>query len=143
MSTQSNAYCYGSAALKIDAPFLVLHEGGRNGSDARHCSAEGVKPMGLRAILLCVFASIAIFAGALYLQDRAASSVSRALGQLPTSEHVVRDGETLWEIASGCGLDGVSTRDVVEWISQSNSLGGGAIYAGQRLAVPQYVASPR
>lgn len=143
MSNQSNAYCYGSAALKIDAPYLILHEGGRGASEGRREAVCGVEPLSLRLLALCVFVCFTVFAGALYLQERSAASVFQTLGEAPTSEHVVRDGETLWEIASGCGFDGASTRDVVEWIQQSNSLGTGSIYAGQRLVVPHGVASPR
>lgn len=143
MSTQSNAYCYGSAALKIDAPYLVLHEGGNGCPGSRRCKAGDIRPMGVGALLICVLVCASVFAGAFLLQDRSVSVVSQTLGQLPTSEHVVRDGETLWGIASDCGLDGVATRDVVDWIQRSNSLEDGSIHAGQRLAVPHGDASPR
>ena len=116
MSNQSSAYCYGSAAIKIEAPFLVL-----------------------AGVLVC----LAVIGGTYFAQAHSSQAVASALGQAQASERVVRDGESLWRIARECDVPGTSTRDVVDWIEAANSLDGGAVYAGQRILVPSGVVSAR
>ena len=44
MSNQSSAYCYGSAAIKIETPFLVLHEGGAGRTARRYERQRDASP---------------------------------------------------------------------------------------------------
>ena len=138
MSNQPSAYCYGSAAIKIEAPFLVLHEGGAGRTARRSERQHDAKPLGL-GVLVC----LAVIGGTYFAQAHSSQAVASALGQAQASERVVRDGESLWRIARECDVPGTSTRDVVDWIEAANSLDGGAVYAGQRILVPSGVVSAR
>ena len=135
MSNQSSAYCYGSAAIKIEAPFLVLHEGGAGRTARRSERQHDAKPLGLGVLLAGVLVCLAVIGGTYFAQAHS--------GQAQASERVVRDGESLWRIARECDVPGTSTRDVVDWIEAANSLDGGAVYAGQRILVPSGVVSAR
>lgn len=143
MSNQSSAYCYGSAAIKIEAPFLVLHEGGAGRTARRSERQHDAKPLGLGVLLAGALVCLAVIGGTYFAQAHSSQAVASALGQAQASERVVRDGESLWCIARECDVPGTSTRDVVDWIEAANSLDGGAVYAGQRILVPSGVVSAR
>ena len=53
-----------------------------------------------------------------------------------TQEHVVRSGETLWEIAGSHTADGADVRDTVDDIKAINVLDGSTIFPGDRLIIP-------
>lgn len=57
------------------------------------------------------------------------------LAQAPTAAYVVRQGDTLWAIASR-SAPGSDPRQVVDRIDAMNGLHGGAIVPGQVLVVP-------
>jgi nucleoid-associated protein YgaU len=50
--------------------------------------------------------------------------------------HVVRSGDTLWDIASGVAEPGSDVRNVVEDIKRANGLRDSLIHPGQVLVVP-------
>jgi nucleoid-associated protein YgaU len=56
---------------------------------------------------------------------------------IPTQEHVVRAGDTLWEIARAHTPDGADVRDTVDEIQVMNVLDGSTIFPGDRLVVPR------
>ncbi len=143
MSTLNSTYCYGTAAVKIDVPHLVLLEGGAAHSAAASGRKASAKPLGLLGVLVCVAVASCIAIGAAYVQDRNSSAIFQALSQAPVSEHVIHDGETIWQIAEHCDVPGVPTKDLVDWIIKENDLGGGLVSVGQRIAVPQGQASLR
>nr|WP_297429921.1 LysM peptidoglycan-binding domain-containing protein [uncultured Actinotalea sp.] len=58
-------------------------------------------------------------------------------GALDVSAHVVRQGDTVWQIAADVVGPGEDVRDVVARIEQLNGLDGGALQIGQRLVVPE------
>lgn len=139
--SNANAFCYGSSAVKLDRPSLVLIEGGANVRD----EPRDAKPVPGRAPLAAVFAGalvvLVLLAFGTLSQALASSQVASRLGAAPVATHVVRDGETVWSIAGECDFSDVSTKDVANWIEERNGLGDGMIYAGQRLDVPQGAAS--
>lgn len=53
-----------------------------------------------------------------------------------TTSHVVRSGDTLWDIASGVAAPGSDIRNVVEDIKRANGLQASLIFPGQVLVVP-------
>lgn len=55
-----------------------------------------------------------------------------------TLEHVVRSGETLWEIAGAHTADGADVRDTVREIRVMNVLDSSTIFPGDRLVVPVF-----
>ena len=68
MSNQSSAYCYGSAAIKIEAPFLVLHEGGAGRTARRSERQHDAKPLGLGVLLAGVLVCLAVIGGTYFAQ---------------------------------------------------------------------------
>jgi LysM repeat protein len=54
----------------------------------------------------------------------------------PTIEHVVRSGETLWEIATAHTAAGADVRDTIRDIKSMSGLDGSLVYPGDRLVVP-------
>lgn len=55
---------------------------------------------------------------------------------IPTAEHVVRSGDTLWGIARAHTVAGADVRDTIRDIKAINELDGSSIYPGDRLVVP-------
>ena len=131
----------GTAALEapLARPSLTLLEGGASARPASgRRSAEGeltrrqtlvICLLGLAIVgLLCV-ASLVSDA----LSDAAAAS---AMASVPTETVVVQEGGTLWGIAQGRCPEGVSTEELVRWISENNGLTTAALTPGQVLSVP-------
>lgn len=85
-----------------------------------------------RAVVVVLAAGLAL-GGVLSAQSAAAGGPH---GAVPVSAHVVRSGETVWEIAAAVAAPGQDVRDVVAEIQELNGLRGAEIRAGQRLVVP-------
>ena len=87
----------------------------------------------LRVVVLLTVAVAALF---LLL----AGTVEAGSGDhvVTTHEHVVRSGDTLWEIARAHTVDGADVRDMVDEIRAMNALEGTLIYPGDRLTVPRF-----
>ena len=85
----------------------------------------------LRVVVLLTVAVAALF---LLL----AGTVEAGDYVVTTQEHVVRSGETLWEIALAHTVDGADVRDTVDEIRAMNALEGTLIYPGDRLTVPRF-----
>lgn len=86
-----------------------------------------------RATVGLLSAAIAL-GGVLTAQSAAAGGPD---GAVPVSAHVVRQGDTVWQIAADVAGTGEDVRDVVARIEQLNGLDGGALQIGQRLVVPE------
>ncbi len=132
----------GTAALESrPCARLVLIEGGcgkASGARASVPSARGRLSLG-QSMALVVFAValVGVLAVAGLVADGlSASATSRRIASLPEQELVVRDGDSLWGIADSLGVDGVSTADVVTWITERNGLDTALLVSGQRLVVP-------
>lgn len=134
----------GSSALApfiSDAPELILFEGGK---DKNRPSAGGPQTcpasvsMGVAgAQLLFAILVSALIAGSIFTVDALASSrIEANLSEANSVTVNVRKGDSLWSIASEHGVDGCSTKDVVEWIKGQNHLSTSNIIAGQKLIVP-------
>jgi hypothetical protein len=83
----------------------------------------------LRVVVLLTVAVAALF---LLLAGQVDAGDSAML----TQEHVVRSGETLWEIAGSHTADGADVRDTVDDIKAMNVLDGSTIFPGDRLIIP-------
>lgn len=55
----------------------------------------------------------------------------------PVWSHVVKPGETLWQLAGSAAPDR-DPREVVDLLVRSNDLRGGLIVPGQRLVLPAF-----
>lgn len=85
-----------------------------------------------RAAVVLLAGGVAL-GGVLSAQSAAAGGPE---GAVPVTAHVVRQGDTVWEIAATVAGPGEDVRDVVAQIEELNGLRGGGIQAGQRLVVP-------
>jgi len=65
-----------------------------------------------------------------------ASAVGAQNEVIPTAQHRIVAGETLWSIADGVTPEGADVRVTVSQIRRLNQLGGTAIYPGDVLIVP-------
>ena len=83
----------------------------------------------LRVVVLLTVAVAALF---LLLAGQVDAGDSAVL----TQEHVVRSGETLWEIAGSHTADGADVRDTVDDIKAINVLDDSTIFPGDRLIIP-------
>ena len=63
-------------------------------------------------------------------------TVSALLDVVPTTQHTVSAGETLWSIASTHPVKGVPTKEVVRWLGEENGLDSSVLALGQTLVVP-------
>ncbi|NOY55531.1 MAG: LysM peptidoglycan-binding domain-containing protein [Actinobacteria bacterium] len=65
-----------------------------------------------------------------------ASAVGAQNEVIPTAQHRIVAGETLWSIADEVTPEGADVRVTVSQIRRLNQLGGTAIYPGDVLIVP-------
>ena len=49
---------------------------------------------------------------------------------------MVREGDSLWQIAEAHPVEGRSVADVVQWIQHTNGLNNATLFVGQVLIVP-------
>lgn len=131
-----------SALAPKSYPYLQLLEGGKSyapveGAGAAS-SARQAAPVRSKLFGLLVIASfVSILTITLFISELATQSRrSMALSSVTYEDVVVEGGDTLWSIAKNHGVSGASTREVVNLIEEHNDLDGGAIRAGQHLAVP-------
>ncbi|MGI6229564.1 MAG: LysM peptidoglycan-binding domain-containing protein [Tractidigestivibacter sp.] len=90
------------------------------------------------AALLMAAALSLVLVVASAISDAAISAQSQqALSQISTCSVIVQPGDSLWSIAESHPVDGLSTSQVVTWISQKNSLDNSSLQPGQTISVPQ------
>ena len=65
-----------------------------------------------------------------------ASRKDAALSSIPTQDVVVEPGDSVWDLASQYQVDGYSTAELVQWITEKNSLTTSTLQPGQSLLVP-------
>lgn len=130
----------GTAALAAPRvrPALTLLDGG---AAARPCASPAATGELSRrqTVAVCLFGVALI--GLLALASLVGDGLSRAaaassIEAMPTESVVVQEGATLWGIAQGRCPEGVSTSELVSWISKENGLGSEALVAGQVIRVP-------
>jgi len=88
-----------------------------------------------RGRVVAVLLALLVVAASALLGARAAQA--EVPGSAPQVErHVVRPGETLWQIASSVVGPGEDVRDVVADLVRLNDLPGSGLMAGQTIVVP-------
>ncbi|MEV8241048.1 LysM peptidoglycan-binding domain-containing protein [Microbacterium testaceum] len=91
----------------------------------------------LAALPVVVALAIAVVGGGSALASSESGAPSGSFAEI-----TVMSGETLWSIAEDVAPQ-ADPRDVVAQISRLNALDGGAVSAGQRIAIPtEYLAAP-
>ena len=140
--TNARYECNGTAALAERRAYLTLIEGGRGAEKAPDAAApREVRPAAVAGSQVRAGLVTALLVAALVLVASVSDALTRraiasAIEAAPTSTVTVHSGDTLWSIAAECGVEGVSTRDLVSWIIEENGLEGGLIMPGQVLVVP-------
>lgn len=130
--------CYGSLALQPseEQPRLRVVQGGREEEvSARKFENElysRVRGLILVAAMVCALSllGIGVYGTAQF------SRRDEALGQAQVVTVSVANGDTVWSIAESHPIQGVSTSDLVQLISQRNDLGSSPLRAGQQLQIP-------
>lgn len=134
----------GTAALdtRSGVTRLVLIDGGRKDRRESTPASRGLS-FAQSAVFLAVGVILvgALCATSLLVDTFVATSREASLSDLPEMELVVGEGDSLWTIASSLGVEGVSTADVVSWISTHNDLADSTLSVGQRLIVPRAVTA--
>lgn len=138
-ASQNQGYqCYGSLALQAseERPRLRVVEGGRT-DDAPFRKQEGefrsrVRGLVLVAMMLCAVSLVGVGA----FEAVQSSHRDNALGQVRVVTVSVAGGDTVWSIAESHPVPGVSTTELVQWISQRNGLGISPLRVGQQLQIP-------
>lgn len=136
--TTATAYpCEGTAALRPQRPTLTLIEGGLSAREGRTpVTSSALLPRQLAAFLASGALVIALAVLASWLSDAAIASAMPAPSALAVEEVVVMPGDTLWGIAEGRAVDGMTTSALVSWIEERNDLAGSTLAPGQRIVVP-------
>lgn len=134
--TSATAYpCEGSVALSPQAPKLTLIEGGLSSRAVRPELSRGeLLPRQLLALLVSGALVIVMALLASWASDVAVASATPS--SLAAEEVVVTTGDSLWGIAEGRSVPGMSTAALVAWIEEANDLSGTVLTPGQRIVVP-------
>lgn len=155
--------CNGSLALKAErAPMLRVIEGSKGATveaqvrqvaltpttqalrqtspaadSGPHGTAHRLSGRSLRLSTMLAVACVTVVLGCWAAADAVRTGfVSGVLSSCETQSVEVSAGDSLWSIAEEHAVEGVSTRDVVSWISEQNHLASASISTGQTLVVP-------
>lgn len=128
-------------AASVVPPRMVLLEGGKTSRandpvfTESHVARLGKPTMAIQCI--CAVVLSLVIAVAFYIGDvMVTCSENAVLSNASVMTVSVRQGDSLWSIASKNSVDGCSTNAVVAWIKSRNQLTTSDIYAGQQLFVP-------
>ncbi|RGJ47341.1 LysM peptidoglycan-binding domain-containing protein [Olsenella sp. AF16-14LB] len=135
----------GSSALVPSYPSLMLLEGGagkKTSGVARRAQGQTPYPqaasrLDVFTVVVCTLLVAMGLFGALVAGNAAiASRKDAALSSIPTQDVVVEPGDSVWDLASQYQVDGYSTAELVQWITEKNSLTTSTLQPGQSLLVP-------
>lgn len=85
--------------------------------------------------VICSMTLILIFT-AFFMDVSTATHKAASFSDVSTEIVTVMPGDSLWSIASQHPVDGCSTEEVVEFISEQNELSSSMLSSGQQLYVP-------
>lgn len=118
-------------------PALTLIEGGAGRAPKARAQQGGLtRAQTLAVSALCVAVVCALGLLALVTDALSGAAALSSIESVATERVVVQEGDTLWGIAQGRCPEGVSTSELVSWISAENGIGSGALLPGQALVVP-------
>ena len=86
-------------------------------------------------LALIIAASFTLMASAMFIDIRAERQTA-FIDSLVQQKVVVRNGDSLWDIATEHAVNGLSTDETVEVIRMWNSLPNATLYSGMELVVP-------
>lgn len=116
-----DGYADEPAIIKDETPSLRVRESAVRRRVSIVCA--------LLVIVACVTACLGYLAAGQSAYDSALTSTDRM-------EISVKQGDSLWSIASEYGIEGMDTRQTVDIVSSWNDLDGGMLRPGMRLIVP-------
>lgn len=120
-------------ALDLDrAPFTVV-DGYKDRCVKVQERPRAHRAKGMLIALLCIVALGTVAVASLVCGQAA---YDRALASPDRAEIVVAAGDTLWDIASEHGIDGLSTEDTVHVVRAWNDLDSATLRPGASLVVP-------
>ncbi|WP_130812049.1 LysM peptidoglycan-binding domain-containing protein [Olsenella sp. Marseille-P4559] len=132
----------GSSALVPSYPTLTLLEGGtgkpfvvERQHEDRSCR-DMARGNVLTAIVCTFLVSVGLVAALLVSNAAVSSRKEAALASLPGEEVVVEAGDSVWGLAFRHPVDGYSTAELVQWITEKNSLESPTLQPGQSVVVP-------
>lgn len=140
--------CDGTSALKSHpSPQLSVYEGAEREPSrprgGRRASGEPSRPAdllsqrdSLRATFLVVLCALSIMLAGFVADGLHVAATTSRISSMPTEAIRVYSGQTLWGIAEEHPVDGVSTRELVNWIERSNELSSASLTPGQTLFIP-------
>ncbi len=114
------------------APSLRVLEGGRSEQSIRMAAVYRRRRM-LAALVVVTIVALGFLLVQSLTMSASPVGASGELGAPAAATHVVRSGETLWEIARSLEVGG-DVRDVVDRLAEVN--GGPVIRVGQELVIP-------
>lgn len=130
----------GSLALASSGrPRLVLIQGGagRPAREDRPPRTTSLTPGESLALVLCgLLVILALAVVSSLVSARAAHTSAAAISERDELVVMVGEGDTVWDIAEDHPVKGVTTQELVTWISARNGLSGDPLALGQRLVVP-------
>lgn len=134
--------CEGSLALKPQSgsgPRLVVHKGGRDIAGAVRPARSHALPLTASLSFLAVATIVCslLFVGGSLAQERREAAFEAAFAGIPSTSVVVREGDSVWGIASRLDVDDADTAAISRWIAAHNDLGSGPLQPGQTLVVPR------
>ena len=129
----------GSSALEPRRNGFVVIEGTRSSvSHQRDPRPEQLTIMqSVKAILAVSAVVIALGCTLVFSNITAQQCFNNAFSNIPLTSVTVHSGDSLWDIAESHAPQGVSTAQVVRWITQENNLSSSCIQPGQILIVPE------
>ena len=94
---------------------------------------EDSRSRALVALIVTIVLALAV--GAALTTLATSLAMGRAIDSAAWHAHVVRDGETLWDIAGSSGVS-ADTQEIVRAIVDRNGAAGGRVQAGETIMVP-------
>lgn len=102
-------------------------------------TASGMVASQVEALRVCVVVlviGVALMFAAFVGEGAHEAIASRRISSMPTETISVYPGETLWGVAQDHPVDGVSTKELVEWLEWRNDLSSSLLTPGQTLLIP-------
>lgn len=107
-------------------------------SSARKCAnahaVTSLSAKGLIPALAIVFVCLAVVISVFSVHAHAVGSIT---SNVETASYEVLSGEGLWDVAAKFPLDGLSTREEVDYLKELNGLSNATLQPGQELVVPK------
>ena len=133
------------ALVPEEAPVFTVIEGGASERavrrSAQYASRRAERPevdagVRVRCFIAFVLVLVTLIGASLITDVVIAQACERSFESVGTESVMVREGDSLWQIAEAHPVEGRSVTDVVQWIQHTNGLNNATLFVGQVLIVP-------